>query len=270
MSSPFLLRALLACLLCAIPAGIIGSLVVVRRETYVAGAISHCVLAGLGLALFLTRTLHITFFTPLAGALLAAIAAALLVVRQTQRGARVDTALSVVWSVGMALGVTFVAMTPGYQNDLMSYLFGSLLLINTPDLICMGVWAVAVVLLMLLFYRRLQAISFDAEAALLRGIHVQRYQILFVVLTAVTVVLLVQAVGVMLAVALLTVPAATAGLFTRRLDRMMRLAVILAAVEMVGGVAISYQPELPPGATIVELAVCIWLLSAWIMRRKNT
>ena len=256
----FLLLPLLASLLCAIPAGIIGSLVVVRRETYVAGAISHCVLAGLGLALLLTRTLHITFFTPLAGALLAAIAAGLLIVRQTRRGVRTDTALSVVWSVGMALGVTFVAITPGYQSDLMSYLFGSLLLVNISDLIFMAVWAVVIILLMLLFYRRFLAVSFDPEAALLRGIHVRHYQTLLVLLTAVTVVLLVQAAGVMLAVALLTLPAATAGLFTRRLDRMMLLAVVIAAVEMTAGVAISYYPELPPGATIVELAALVWLL----------
>lgn len=269
LGDPFLTRALLACLLCAVPAGLVGALVVVRRETYIAGAISHCVLAGLGLARLLERGFGMSWASPMLGALVAALAAALLVARQTQKGARVDTTLSVVWSVGMALGVSFVAMTPGYQDDLMGYLFGSLLLVDNTVLAWMAVWALVVVVVMAVFYRRFLAVSFDPEAALLRGVRVARYQLLFVVLTAVTVVVLVQAAGVMLAVALLALPAATAGFFTQRLDRMMLLAVAIAAVEMAGGVALSYFPELPPGATIVEAAVVVWAISAWIMRCRK-
>jgi zinc transport system permease protein len=259
----FLQYAVLAAVLAAIPAGVMGCWVVVRRNTYVAGAISHCILAGIGGAVYLQRAHGVTWITPALGAALAAVGAALLVGYTTLRSRfRADSVLSAIWAVGMALGVSFMAITPGYQTDLMSYLFGNILMVGPSELWLMGILNVVVAGLMLLFYDRFLAIGFSAEMARLRGVRVERYELLFMVLTALTIVLLVQVVGIVLALALLTLPAATAGLVTRRLDRMMGLASILALGVSVGGLAISYAPGWPTGATIVELAALLYVAVA--------
>lgn len=256
----FLQFAVLAAFLAAVPAGVMGCWVVVRRNTYVAGAISHCILGGIGFAVYLQRAHGVMWMTPTRGAALAAVGAALLVGYTTLRGRfRTDSVLSVIWAVGMALGVSFMAMTPGYQTDLMSYLFGNILMVGPHELGMMAVLNIAVVGLMLLFYDRFLAIGFSAEMARLRGVNVEIYELLFMVLTALTIVLLVQVVGIVLALALLTLPAATAGLVTRRLSRMMGLAVVLAVGVAFGGLALSYGPEWPTGATIVELAALLYV-----------
>ena len=256
----FLQTAAAACLLAAIASGVVGSLVVVRRTTYTAAAVSHCVLAGLGLARLLQRRFDIAWFTPMLGAVATAVAVALILAGLSERGGqRRDAVLSVLWSVGMALGITFLALTPGYQEDLGAYLLGSILLAGAGDLVLMAVLDAVVLGVVLLFYNRLLCVAFNEELARLRGLRVRFYETVIHLLTALTVVLLVQVAGIVLAVALLTLPAATAGLLTRRLDRMMALAVALAAVVSLGGLALSYVPELPPGATIVELAAGLYV-----------
>jgi len=261
--TPFLVNALVAAVLAAVAAGVVGSLVVVRRSTYLAGAVSHSVLAGLGLARLLQRRFGVDGFTPMAGAVLAALAAALLLARATARGGqRTDTVLSAVWTGGTALGVSFIAMTPGYQDDLMSYLFGSVVLVTAGDLLWMAVLNVAVLATVVVCYNRFVAIAFNEELARLRGVDTARYEVVYQVLTALTVVLLVQAVGIVLAIALLTLPAAAAGMLARRLDRMMAAAVAIGVGVSVLGLAVSYSPGLPPGATIVELALVAYGLAA--------
>lgn len=260
---PFLRHAVLAALLAAVAAGVVGSLVVVRRSTYLAGAVSHSILAGLGLARLLERRFNLNWLSPMGGATLAAVVAALILAWLSLRHKhRSDTIMSVVWTGGMALGISFVAATPGYQDDLMSYLFGSLLLVTGTDLAWMA-GSIAVLLLIVTFcYNRFLAIAFNAELAELRGVKVALYEVIYTIVTALTVVLLVRVVGIVLAVALLTLPAATAGLLTKRLDRMMLLATLLGALLGVGGLALSYTPGWPPGATIVELAIVVYLLVA--------
>jgi zinc transport system permease protein len=266
----FLQNAVLAGALAAVAAGTVGSLVVVRRTTYLAGAISHCVLAGLGLARYLQRVHGWAWFTPTLGAVAAALAAAgviaWLTVRQRQR---TDTALSIVWAVGMALGVSFLAATPGYQDDLMSYLFGSLLLVSPGELLVMAALDLVLLAVLGLCFNRLLAVAFHAGQARLRGVRVGLYETLFLVLTALTVVLLVKVAGIVLALALLTLPAATAGLWARRLPAMMVLAGVIGLLATVGGLALSYGPDWPPGATIVELSAAAYLAAAGIARWRR-
>jgi len=264
---PFLRNAVAAALLAAVAAGVTGSLVVVRRSTYLAGAVSHSVLAGLGLARLLERRFGIVWLPPMAGAVLAAVAAALLLAWLTLRGRhRSDTVLSAVWTGGMALGVSFVAATPGYQDDLMSYLFGSILLISGADLLWMLAADLVLLGVMIVCYNRFLAIAFNAELARVRGVSTARYEVIYYVLTALTVVLLVRVAGIVLAVALLTLPAAAAGLLTRRLDRMMAAAAAIGAGVSLLGLALSYGPGLPPGSTIVELAILVYWAVA--LRKK--
>ncbi len=269
-SYPFLVNAVIAAALAAVAAGVVGSLVVVRRSTYLAGAVSHSILAGLGLARLLQRRFDIEVLTPMGGAVLVAVGVALLLARLTARDKhRADTVLSAVWTGGMALGVSFVAATPGYQDDLMSYLFGSLLLVTGGDLAWMAGLDALIVAAAALCYNRFLAIAFNEELARLRGVNTALYETVYHVLTALTVVLLVRVAGIVLAIALLTLPAAAAGLLTRRLDHMMLAAVGIGAGVSLLGLAVSYAPGWPPGATIVELAVLVYLAAALIARRRD-
>jgi zinc transport system permease protein len=267
---PFLQCAVLAAVLASVAGGVMGSLVVVRRTTYLAGAISHCVLAGLGLARFLQRGCGVEWFTPMLGAALAAVAAAALIAWLTvQHRQRTDTALSIVWASGMAIGVSFLAATPGYQDDLMSYLFGSILLVDPAELMLMAGLDVLVLGIIGLFYNQFLAVGFQADLARLRGVRVAAVETVFLLLTALTVVLLVKVAGIVLALAILTLPAATAGLLVRRLVPMMVVAAVICFATTVGGLALSYGPGWPPGATIVELAVVVYLAAvAWRRWRR--
>ena len=260
---PFLINAMVAVVLVSIAAGLTGSLVVVRRSTYFAGAVSHSLLAGLGLARLLQRRYGIEGLSPMGGAMLVAVAVALLLAQLSARNKqRFDTVLSAIWTGGMALGVSLVAATPGYQDDLMSYLFGSILLVTSADILWMLGLNFIILLVMVLCYNRFLAIAFNAELTRLRGVNIRLYETIYYLLTALTVVLLVRVTGIVLAVALLTLPAATAGFMTRRLDRMMAVAVIIGTGVSVIGLWVSYTPSWPPGATIVEVAILVYLVSS--------
>ena len=270
MSYPFLVNAVVAAVLASVAAGLTGSLVVVRRSTYLAGAVSHSILAGLGLARLLQRRFGFDGLTPMMGAVLVAVGVALLTARLTGRGKqRTDTVLSAVWTGGMALGVSFVAATPGYQDDLMSYLFGSILLVSGTDLVWMAAMDVLILGVMAVCYNRFLAIAFNEEMARLRGVNTAVYEVVYHVLTALTVVLLVRVAGIVLAIALLTLPAAAAGLLTRRLDRMMAAAVGIGIGVSLLGLAVSYAPGWPPGATIVEIAVLVYLAAAFFAKKRD-
>ena len=264
-SYAFLRYALLAGILAAIPSGIVGSIIVVRRSTYIAGAISHCILGGMGIARFLQTVYGVQWLTPLTGATIAAILAALIISWATIEGKeRMDSVLSILWAIGMALGITFMMKTPGYGQDLMSYLFGSILMVSPGDLLLMSLLTTIVLTLIALFYNSILAICFNEEAALIHGVPVGLYTTIIHILTALTTVLLVRVVGIVLVIALLTIPAATAARFTGRLFSMMIAATAISFGVTIGGLLIAYQPELPVGATIIELAGILYLVVAGI------
>ena len=264
---PFLRYAVFACLLAALPAGIIGSQVLVRRSTYLAGAIAHCVLAGIGLAVWLQRSYGLSWFTPTLGAGIAAVSAALLLGGRARKSEnRPDAVANAIWVVGMAIGVSFMAATPGYQTSLASYLFGNILMVGPTELYVMVVLNLIVVLTTALFYNRFLAIGFNRECVALRGVDISLYERIFLVLTALTIVLLVQLVGIVLALALLTLPAATASLLTRRLGVMMIIAGLLSFAISFTGVGLSYAFDWPAGATIAEIAAGLYAI-AFLIRR---
>ncbi len=252
----FLQSALLAGLLASIGCGVMGTYVVVKRITFLAGGIAHSVLGGMGAAVYFG-------FDPLVGALAAAVLAALLIgwVR-LQWQAQEDALIGALWAIGMAVGILFISKTPGYQTDLMSYLFGSILLVPDESLWFMA--ALDAVLLMVAgaYHRQFLAVVFDEEFARLRGIPVVFFYLLLLVLIAVTVVLLIQVVGLILVLALLTLPAAIAGHYVNSLGRMMLFATLLGSAVSLSGLALSYGPDLPAGPTIVLLAGAIYVISA--------
>ncbi len=258
---PFLQYALLTGILASVACGIIGSYVTVRRIASIAGAIAHSTLGGIGAALFLQRQFGLNAITPLRGATIAALAAALIIGLLTTYGKqREDTVLSAVWALGMALGIFFVSQTRGYTQDLMSYLFGNILMVRSADLWLIGALDIVTVGIGALFYFKLQAISFDEEFARVRGVNTTAYYFLLLIITALTIVLLVQIVGIVLVIALLTLPAATAARFSGRLWHMMIGAVLLSILYTIGGIALSYGPDLPAGPTIILLAGTVYLL----------
>jgi zinc transport system permease protein len=257
----FVQYALLAGVLASVACGIVGTYVVVRRITYLAGGISHCVLGGLGAALYFQRVHGWHWLTPLVGAIIAALAAAMIIGLVSLRAKqREDTVIGALWAVGMAVGVLFIAKTPGYSQDLMSYLFGNILMVSPGDLWLMAALDALVVVLGLVFYNQFLAVCFDEEFARVRGMRVEFYYLLLLGLTALTVVLLVTVVGIILVIALLTLPVAVAGHFARRLWQMMALATVFSILFTTAGLAISYKPDLPAGATIIVLAGAVYLV----------
>ena len=269
----FMQHALLAGLLAAVACGIVGTYVVVRRITYIAGGIAHCVLGGIGAALYLQRVCGWTFIRPLHGAVVAALLAAMIIGLVSLRAKqREDTVIGALWAVGMAAGVLFIARTPGYSQDLMSYLFGNILMVTAGDLWLIAILDVLVVAVALLFYNQFQAICFDEEFARVRGIRVEFYYLLLLALTALTVVLLVSVVGIVMVIALLTLPVAVAGYFARRLWQMMVLAIGFSILFTTAGLAVSYKPDLPAGATVIILAGAVYLLvtiASRLLRRRG-
>jgi zinc transport system permease protein len=251
---PFFRYAFLVGMLASIAFGIIGTYVVARRITYIAGAISHCVLGGIGAGLYLQKKIGISWFEPMYGAVIAALLAAVVIGSVSLYAKqREDTVIGALWAVGMAIGLLFIARTPGYVEP-MSYLFGNILLISKNNL-----WQVLgldalVVTLAVLFYNKFLAVCFDEEFATLRGVRAEVYYMLLLCLTALTVVLLVQIVGIVMVIALLTLPAAVASNFARGLLQMMVLAIGFCMLFVLLGLAYSYSANLPSGPTIIVFA----------------
>lgn len=258
----FLLHALLAGLLASVACGVVGTYVVVRRISYVAGGIAHCLLAGLGAARYLRVVHGWAWLDPLLGATVAALlAAGLIAVVSLRARQREDTVIGAVWAVGMAVGVLFIHLTPGYNEDLLGYLFGNVLMVARRDLWLMGGLDLVLLVFVGLLFNQLQAVCFDEEQARVRGVAVEGLYLLLLVMTALTVVLLVSVVGLVMVIALLTLPAATAGHLTRTMAGMMVAATLLSAGLTTAGLALSYAPNLPAGATTIALAGLVYFLT---------
>jgi zinc transport system permease protein len=269
---PFVRYALIAGILSSAAFGVIGSYVVVRKISYIAGAISHSVLSGIGLALFLQAKYEIMWFTPLLGAMITAILSALIIgLASIYAHQREDTVIGAIWAIGMAAGILFLAKTPGYV-DPMSYLFGNILIISKVDLIMIGLLDAVVVTAGILLYNQFQAVSFDEEFARVRGLKTGLYYMLILLLTAFTVVLMVTIVGIVMVIALLTLPAAISSLFSKKLWQMMLYSAFLCMVFTTAGLGFSYVYDSPTGPTIIVFAGLIYLaalLLKRLLRRKK-
>jgi len=257
----FMRNAIIAGLLVSVAAGIVGVYVVLNRVAILSGGIAHAAYGGVGMAYFFG-------FDPLLGGMLFSLVAALgmnIVQRKTRQ--RADTLIAVIWAVGMAIGIIFVDRTPGYKADLMSYLFGSLLAVSPFEIVIIAILDVVVVLTILAIYPELLAISYDETFATVRGIPVNAISLILTALIAFTVVMMMRVVGLILVIALLTLPAAIAGLFARDMRWMMVIAVALGMVFTVSGLWLSYQYNLTSGAAIILIAATTYLL-ALLLKHK--
>ena len=261
----FIQNAIIAGLLVSFASGIIGSLIVVNRMVFLAGGIAHTSYGGIGVAVYFGLPIFL-------GASLFAVAAALLmaVITLNQRD-KIDTFIGLIWAVGMAIGIILVDLTPGYNVDLLSYLFGSILAVSSDDIIYMSTLLTLIVLIVTLFYRQILAVSYDSEYSSLRGINVKFFYTLILVLSALTVVIAIKVVGLILVIALLTIPTYIAEKLSNSLGFMMFISGILSSVFTLGGLILSYNYDLTSGASIIMVsAVCliIFLLFSKLIKTK--
>ncbi|RJS84917.1 metal ABC transporter permease [Candidatus Bathyarchaeota archaeon] len=252
----FMRNALLAGLLASVACGLIGVIVVVKRMVSISGGISHAAFGGIGLGYFLG-------FDPILGALLFTVVSALGIgVLRGRTKLSEDAAVGILWVTGMSLGVILISLTPGYAPNLFAYLFGSILTVPTSDLIEMAVLDVIIITTIFLFYEEFMAISFDESFAFVVGVPVERIYLLLLSLIALTVVVLIRIVGVILVIAMLTIPATISWQFSYKLKEMMLLSVMLSAIFTMGGLWLSFTLDLASGATIVMLSVATFLLTS--------
>lgn len=263
LSQTFLQYAFLAGVLASVGCGMMGTYVVVKQISFLAGGIAHSVLAGMGIAYFFG---HDPIFGAVISAIVAAVIIGLINLRWRQGE---DIIIAAVWSVGMAIGILFIAKTPGYSVDLMSYLFGNILMVTSDELLVMLILDVILLMCVAIFYKQFLAVCFDEEFSRLRGINVEFYYILLLCLVALTVVLLIQVVGLILVIALLTLPAAIAAHYQNSIKGIMFVAIILGATFNSLGLYISYQPDLPAGATIILIAGTCYILSFIFYRYRK-
>lgn len=251
----FLRAAVAAGLLASLACGIIGTYVVTKRITFISGGIAHAVLGGMGAAYFFG-------LNPIHGALVMALFSALVIgLISLHAGQYEDTIIGALWAVGMAVGVIFISRTPGYKVDLMSYLFGNIIMVPASDVWLILGLDLVILALVILLYNQFLAVCFDEEFARLQGVRVDTIYILLLALTAVTVVILIQVVGIILVIALLTLPAAIAQQYARSMIQMMIISVVLGAFFVISGLAVSYGPDLPAGATIIAIAGSFYILA---------
>lgn len=254
LAESFLQNALLGGILASVGCGVMGTYVLVKRITFLAGGISHAALGGMGIAYFFGKM-------PIYGALIAALLAAVFIGwASLRRHENEDTLIGAFWAIGMAVGILFISRTPGYNVDLMSYLFGNILLVRDADLWLMAALDSIIVLIVLAFYNQFLAVCFDARFARLRGVPVDFFYLLLLCLVALTVVLLIQVVGLILVIALLTLPAAIAAQCVQSLKSRMVMATMLGILFTSLGLFVAYQFDLPAGASIILLAGSVYLL----------
>jgi len=264
----FLFMALAAGFAASFASGIIGSFVVVKRIVSMSGSIAHSVLGGMGACLWLRRTYGLDFLTPLQGALAAGLLSALLMgwIHLKYRE-REDTLIAAIWATGMSIGVIFIALTPGYNVELLNFLFGNILWVSHSDLTLLLSLDVLIAGTVAIFYRRFLAICFDEEQALLQKVPIHTLYLLLLCLVAIAVVLLIQVVGAILVITMLAIPAAIAETYTHTLARMMIIATLLGAIFTFLGMYFSYELNWPPGATISLVAAMFYTLSFFRKRR---
>lgn len=255
----FFRNALLAALLASISCGIAGTYIVARRKVFIAGGITHASFGGIGLGYY-------AGISPVLGGAVFGLLSAIgieFVAKKTE--IREDSAIGIIWSFGMAVGIIFIFLTPGYAPNLMTYLFGNILTVSLGDINYMIALCCVLMLFFTIFYRIILFISFDEEYARSHKLPVQTFNFLLIALVALVIVLNIRIIGIILVISFLTIPQSTANLFTRNFKRIIFYSILLGIVGSFLGLYISFKANLPSGATIIFVFVVIYLI-AWIIK----
>ncbi|MBE0674676.1 MAG: metal ABC transporter permease [Bacteroidales bacterium] len=262
----FILKGLIGALFASITAGIAGTYIVSRRMVFLSGGITHASFGGIGIG-------HFAGFSPVAGAAVFGVLSALGVeYLSNSQKIREDSAIGILWALGMATGIIFIYITPGYSPNLMSYLFGSILTVTVADLVALGIMSVILIAYFSIFHRTLLYLSFDEAYARTFTRHANLFKYISTALVALTIVLNIRMAGIILVLSLLTIPPNIVMLFTRVYRRVVLWSVVTGFAGILSGFAISWYAGIPTGATIIFTLVIIWLICrvmVGVTTRKN-
>ena len=262
----FFLNALISTLLIGISCGLVGTYIVAKRMVFISGGITHASFGGLGIAVYMGAN-------PIAGAMVFAVLSALGIEWAGDRGRiREDSAIGIIWSVGMAVGALFMSLTPGYTSgDLSSYMFGSIVTVTTRDVATLGVLTLFCIVGAVLWWRPVMYLAFDRDFAASQGIATRAASYIMAVIVALTIVLSIRVMGIVLLLSLFTIPAVTANAMTKSYAAITRWAAVLAVAGAVVGLFISYNLEVPPGASIIfTLTIALIVVKLLTLRSKKS
>ena len=260
----FFRNAVWAALLASVTCGIVGSYIVARRMVFISGGITHASFGGIGIAYYLG-------LNPVTGAAVFSVLSALgIEYISGKTNVREDSAIGILWSLGMALGIIFVFMTPGYAPNLMSYLFGSILTVGKTDLRLMLGLSAIIAMFFIRFYHIILFIAFDEEYARAHRVSVSLFKYILISLVALTIVMNIRIVGIILVISFLTIPQSTANLFTKNLRLMMIYSVIIGIIGSLSGIYTSYYLDIPSGATIIFAFVIIFGIAKAIQAARTS
>jgi zinc transport system permease protein len=251
----FILNSLLAGILASVSCGIIGTYIVTRRMVFLSGGITHSSFGGIGIGYYLG-------LNPIITAAIFGVLSAFGIEFISKRSAiREDSVIGILWSFGMAIGIMFIFLTPGYAPNLMSYLFGSILTVSSLDILLMSGLSIVLILVFSIFYRIIVFVSYDQEFARTHKIAVSLVNYVLIGLVALTIVLNIKVVGIILVISLLTIPQSTANLFTKNFKNIIIGSIVIGLIGAFLGLVISYKINIPSGASIIFSLVMIFLIA---------
>ena len=259
----YLANALLAAIFAGITCGIVGTYVVARRMVFLCGGITHASFGGLGIALY-------TGVNPIGGAMIFAVLSAMGIEWASDKGKiREDSAIGIIWSIGMAIGALFMSLTPGYTSgDLAGYMFGSIVTVTSQDITALGIFTLLCVVGALLWWRPIMYLAFDRDFAASQGIASRAASYILTVVVAITIVLAIRIMGIVLLLSLFTIPAVTANILSKSYAKITLLAATIAVCGAVGGLIVSYNWEIPPGTCIIFI-LTVALIAAKLLSLRS-
>ena len=259
----YLANALLAAIFAGITCGIVGTYVVARRMVFLCGGITHASFGGLGIALYAGAN-------PIGGAMIFAVLSAMGIEWASDKGKiREDSAIGIIWSIGMAIGALFMSLTPGYTSgDLAGYMFGSIVTVTSQDITVLGIFTLLCVVGALLWWRPIMYLAFDRDFAASQGIASRAASYILTVVVAITIVLAIRIMGIVLLLSLFTIPAVTANILSKSYAKITLLAATIAVCGAVGGLIVSYNWEIPPGTCIIFI-LTVALIAAKLLSLRS-
>ena len=260
----YLANALLAAIFAGITCGIVGTYVVARRMVFLCGGITHASFGGLGIALY-------AGVNPIGGALIFATLSAMGIEWASDKGKiREDSAIGIIWSIGMAIGALFMSLTPGYTSgDLAGYMFGSIVTVTSQDITALGIFTLPCVIGAILWWRPIMYLAFDRDFAASQGIASRAASYILTVVVAITIVLAIRIMGIVLLLSLFTIPAVTANILSKSYAKITLLAAIIAVCGAVGGLVASYNWEIPPGTCIIFILTVVLIAAKLLSLRSK-
>lgn len=264
LSYDFMQRALIACILSGISCGIVGSYIVARRMVFLSGGITHASFGGLGIALY-------AGINPTFGALIFAILSAIGIEFSSRRiKMREDSAIGIMWSLGMAIGALFMSLRPGYASDLTSYLFGNILLVDSSDIVMLGILSATLIIGAIAMLRRIMYVTFDEDYARSQGMATQCIAYTMAIIVSLAIVLSIKVMGIILLISLMTIPTVVANTLTKDYRKIALLSAVIGIIGNILGFIFSYNFNLPTGSCIIFILaialICVKLLTLLINR----